>query len=53
MDKAADGVSLETDHTIFDDMLWPALARRVPAFEELKVYMHCRHYYEQGVYMYM
>lgn len=33
----SDGVSLETDHSIFDDILWPVLARRVPAFEELKV----------------
>lgn len=40
MDKAADGTTLEVDHSIFDEVLWPALARRVTAFEELKVTVH-------------
>ena len=38
MDKASDGVDMETDHRLFDEILWPSLAQRVPAFEELKVY---------------
>lgn len=38
MDKTSDGVTMETDHQIFDDVIWPAVAKRVPAFEELKVY---------------
>lgn len=37
MDKAADGINLETDYKVFDEVLWPALAERVPAFEEIKV----------------
>jgi FAD-dependent oxidoreductase domain-containing protein 1 len=36
-DGAADTDDFEPDHTIFDDILWPALAARIPAFERLKV----------------
>lgn len=27
----------DVDHTVFDDVLWPTLAHRVPAFEAIKV----------------
>ena len=30
-------VDFEVQHTLFDDLLWPVLARRVPAFEALRV----------------
>ena len=36
-DKTADGTTLDVDHRLFDEVLWPALAQRATAFEELKV----------------
>lgn len=32
-----DTSNLEVDHQFFEDKVWPNLARRVPAFEKLKV----------------
>ncbi|MGQ7792391.1 NAD(P)/FAD-dependent oxidoreductase [Faunimonas sp. B44] len=36
-DSAADPSDFDPDHAIFEERLWPALARRIPAFERLKV----------------
>ena len=36
-DVTADPNDFEPDHAIFEDLLWPALAARVPAFETCKV----------------
>lgn len=36
-DRACDPDDLEPEHQIFEDTIWPALATRIPAFEELKV----------------
>ena len=30
-------MNLEVDYSLFDDIIWPSLANRVPAFETLKV----------------
>lgn len=36
------------DHTLFDDLIWPALAARVPAFEALRVTGAWAGYYEMN-----
>lgn len=42
-----DGLPLdEVDHTLFEEVIWPALAHRVPAFERLKVTGSWAGYYE-------
>lgn len=41
-----DDAPLEVDHRLFDDVLWPRLAARVPAFEALRVAGSWAGYYE-------
>jgi glycine/D-amino acid oxidase-like deaminating enzyme len=36
-DRAADLDDFAPDHTIFEEILWPALAARIPSFQRLKV----------------
>ncbi|MDQ3559966.1 MAG: FAD-binding oxidoreductase [Pseudomonadota bacterium] len=44
-DGPADPADFEPDHGIFEDILWPLLAARIPAFERLKVtYAWAGHY---------
>lgn len=38
------------DHGLFDDVIWPALARRVPAFEALRVRSAWAGYYEMNLF---
>ena len=33
----AEDLGLDVDHALFDDVIWPALAARVPAFERVRV----------------
>lgn len=33
--------NLDVDHEFFDNKVWPLLAHRVPAFENLKVLYYC------------
>ena len=37
---------LVADHSLFDEVIWPALAARIPAFEELRVLNAWAGYYE-------
>jgi glycine/D-amino acid oxidase-like deaminating enzyme len=41
-----DDAPLEVDHAVFDEVLWPRLAARVPAFEALRVTGGWAGYYE-------
>jgi FAD-dependent oxidoreductase domain-containing protein 1 len=41
-----DDAPLEVEHALFDDVLWPLLAARVPAFEALRVTGSWAGYYE-------
>ena len=36
-ENAEDDFSMEVDYKIFDELIWPALANRVPGFEQLKM----------------
>ena len=41
-----DDLPLDVDHALFDDVLWPALAARVPAFEAIRQTRSWAGYYE-------
>jgi len=41
-----DDLPLEVDHALFEDLVWPALAARVPAFEALRQTTAWAGYYE-------
>ncbi len=40
----------DIDHAMFDEVLWPALAQRVPAFEALRVRSAWAGYYEMNLF---
>jgi len=47
-DEDPDAGSLEPEHRLFDDIVWPALAARVPAFETIKPLRAWAGYYEHN-----
>lgn len=50
-DRDPDDLPLdEVDHTLFDDVIWPTLAHRVPQFEALRVEHAWSGYYEYNVF---
>jgi glycine/D-amino acid oxidase-like deaminating enzyme len=49
-DDDPDDAPLEVDPALFDDVLWPALAARVPAFEALRVVGSWAGYYEMNTF---
>lgn len=46
----ADDRPLEPDHALFEEVIWPALAARVPAFERLRVAGAWAGYYEMNLF---
>jgi FAD-dependent oxidoreductase domain-containing protein 1 len=44
----ADDRPLGPDHALFEEVIWPALAERIPAFEELRVVNAWAGYYEMN-----
>jgi glycine/D-amino acid oxidase-like deaminating enzyme len=47
-DDDRDDLPLEPDHSLFEEVIWPALAARIPAFEELRVVNAWAGYYEMN-----
>jgi FAD-dependent oxidoreductase domain-containing protein 1 len=45
-----DDLPLEPDHGLFEEVIWPALAARLPAFERLKVVGAWAGYYEMNIF---
>ena len=45
-----DDAPLDVDHALFDDVLWPALAARVPAFEAIRATGAWAGYYEYNTF---
>ena len=43
-----DDLPLEPDHSLFEEVIWPALAARIPAFEQLRVINAWAGYYEMN-----
>lgn len=46
----ADDAPLQSDHDLFEEVIWPALAARVPAFERLRVLGAWAGYYEMNTF---
>ncbi len=41
---------LDVDHTLFDDIIWPALAHRIPGFERLRLLRSWAGHYDCNLY---
>ena len=49
-ERDLDDLPLEPDHALFEEVIWPALAARVPAFERLRVVSAWAGYYEMNTF---
>ncbi len=49
-ENAPDDFSLDVDHGLFEDVIWPALAHRVPGFERLRLLRAWAGLYEHNVF---
>ena len=49
-ENAADDFSLDVDHALFDEVIWPALAHRVPGFEQLRMLRAWAGLYEHNLF---
>lgn len=49
-ERDLDDLPLEPDHALFEELIWPALAARVPAFERLRVLSAWAGYYEMNTF---
>jgi glycine/D-amino acid oxidase-like deaminating enzyme len=49
-ENAADDFGLDVDYTLFDDIIWPALAHRIPGFEQVRMLRAWAGLYEYNVF---
>ncbi len=49
-ENAADDFGIEVDHELFDTLIWPALAHRIPGFEQLRLLRAWAGLYEYNVF---
>ncbi len=49
-ENAYDDFSLDVDHELFDDLIWPALAQRIPGFERLRLLRAWAGHYEYNLF---
>jgi glycine/D-amino acid oxidase-like deaminating enzyme len=49
-DEPTDSTDLDVDHRLFEEVLWPLLAVRVPAFETIKLINAWAGFYEMNVF---
>ena len=49
-ENAPDDFGMDVDHALFDDLVWPALAHRIPGFEQLRMLRAWAGLYEYNVF---
>lgn len=50
VENAHDDFTQDVDHALFDDMIWPALAHRIPGFEQLRLLRAWAGLYEHNLF---
>jgi FAD-dependent oxidoreductase domain-containing protein 1 len=49
-DKSLDNTNLDVDYRLFDEVVWPTLAARIPAFESIKLVNAWAGFYEMSTF---